>query len=437
MNIYTINMLMNVSVFFDVMDSINLVILVLVLILYMTQNISAIVGLVTKPKKYPEAKVNHKYAVLISARNEEKVIGNLIDSIKKQDYPSDLVDVFVVADNCTDSTFAVARDAGAIAYERFNTEQKGKSYALDYLLSKINEDYPDKGYEAYFIFDADNLLDKNYIKEMNKAYDSGVKICTSFRDSKNFGDSWVSANSSMMFYMECCMTHQTKTRSNIGTYVSGTGYYVDAEIIKENGGWIHHLIIEDIEFTVDCALKGHKAMYCADAVFYDEQPVKLKDSYTQRLRWCKGGHQCFGKYIGSLIKKIFTGKNKTTCLGLAIHVCPAPVVGFFWILLYALTSFVEGLVVDRSVLVGFENLFTKGLLILYVFAICFIFYTIVVYVKNNHRMNVGVGKKILYGITYPVYMGIFLLTSVVALFTKVTWKAIPHVSNKKIDEVNR
>ena len=124
-------MLMNVSVFFDVMDSINLVILVLVLILYMTQNISAIVGLVTKHKKYPEAKVNHKYAVLISARNEEKVIGNLIDSIKKQDYPSDLVDVFVVADNCTDSTFAVARDAGAIAYEKKFCQQEDVLDSLD------------------------------------------------------------------------------------------------------------------------------------------------------------------------------------------------------------------------------------------------------------------------------------------------------------------
>ena len=434
MNIY-MNMLVSAAGVFNVIDTINIVLLVVVLLLYMAQNISAIVGLVTKPKKYPDAKVNHKYAVLISARNEEKVIGNLIDSVKKQNYPSELVDVFVVADNCTDNTYTVAKNAGAIVYERFNTEKKGKSYALDYLLGKINEEYADKGYEAYFVFDADNLLDKNYIKEMNKAYDSGVKICTSFRDSKNFGDSWVSANSSMMFYMECCMTHQTRTKQNIGTYVSGTGYYVDANIIKENGGWIHHLIIEDIEFTVDCAIKGYKAMYCADAVFYDEQPVRLKDSYTQRLRWCKGGHQCFGKYIGSLIKKIFTGKNKTTCLGLAVHVCPAPVVGFFWISLYSIITFIEGIVMDNSIYAGIGNVFSKGLLILYVFAACFIFYTIVVYAKNNHRMKVSVWKKIFYGITYPVYMGIFLLTSVVALFTKVTWKAIPHVSNKSIEEV--
>ena len=429
------NMLVNYLNFFNIMDKMNIVLLILVLIVYMAQNISAVVGLLTKPKKYPDAKKNHRYAVLISARNEEKVIGNLVDSIKKQDYPSELIDVFVVADNCTDNTYSVAKNAGAIAYERFNTELKGKSYALDYLLGKINEEYGDKGYEAYFIFDADNLLDKNYIKEMNKAYDSGVKICTSFRDSKNFGDSWVSANSSMMFYMECSMTHQTRTLSNIGTYVSGTGYFVDASIIKENGGWIHHLIIEDIEFTVDSAIKGHKVMYCSDAVFYDEQPIKLKDSYTQRLRWCKGGHQCFGKYVWQLLKGCFVGKNKSTCFALLVHVCPAPVVGFFWISLYSIITFIEGIVVNGSVLAGLYNVLTKGFLILFVFAICFAFYTIVIMAKNYKRMNVSLPKKIWYGITYCVYMAIFLVTSVVALFKKVTWKAIPHTSSKSIEEV--
>ena len=430
-----INMLVNAIKVFGIIDKVNIVMLILVVLLYTALNVGAIVGLVTKPKKYPHAKKNHKYAILIAARNEEKVIGNLIDSIKKQNYPSELIDTFVVADNCSDNTYLVAKEAGAIAYERFNTEQKGKSYALDYLIKKINEEYPDNGYEAFFIFDADNLLDKNYIKEMNNAYDSGVKVCTSFRDSKNFGDSWVSANSAMMFYMECSMTHQTKTRSNVGTYVSGTGYYIDADIIKENGGWIHHLMIEDVEFSLDSAIKGYKTMYCADAVFYDEQPITLKDSYTQRLRWCKGGHQCFAKYFCSLIKKIVTGKNKLTCMGLMVHVAPIPIIGFFWICLYSIITFVEGLVVDGNVVAGVENVFTKGLLILIVFTIFFIFYTIVIMAKNHKRMNVSLPRKVLYAITYPIYMGIFLVINVIALFAKVTWKAIPHVSDKSIEEV--
>ena len=81
-------------------------------------------------RKFKPAKKKHKYAIVIAARNEEKVIGNLIDSIKKQDYPKDLITTFVVADNCTDKTAEVVRKKGAICYERFDDEKKTKGFAL-------------------------------------------------------------------------------------------------------------------------------------------------------------------------------------------------------------------------------------------------------------------------------------------------------------------
>ena len=81
-------------------------------------------------RKFKEAKNFHKYAILIAARNEEAVIVKLIESIKKQNYPEDKLSVFVVADNCTDNTAKVARDAGAICYERFDSTRKTKGFAL-------------------------------------------------------------------------------------------------------------------------------------------------------------------------------------------------------------------------------------------------------------------------------------------------------------------
>ena len=71
------------------------------------------------------AKKNHRYAVLISARNESAVIGDLIHRIKVQNYPQELIDIFVIADNCTDKTAAVAQEAGAIVFPRFNKEYIG------------------------------------------------------------------------------------------------------------------------------------------------------------------------------------------------------------------------------------------------------------------------------------------------------------------------
>ena len=108
-------------------------------------------------KKFKPANKFHKYAILIAARNEKAVIGNLLDSIKRQDYPQDYLTVFVVADNCTDNTAEIARNKGAVCYERFNDTQKTKGFALQFLFENIKKDYGIDSFEGYFIFDADNL----------------------------------------------------------------------------------------------------------------------------------------------------------------------------------------------------------------------------------------------------------------------------------------
>ena len=112
-------------------------------------------------RKFKPANKNHKYGILIAARNEEVVIGNLLDSINKQDYPSELLTVFVVADNCTDNTAKIAREHGAICYERFDETKKTKGFALQFLFENIEKDFGIKSFEGCFIFDADNLLNRN------------------------------------------------------------------------------------------------------------------------------------------------------------------------------------------------------------------------------------------------------------------------------------
>ena len=99
-------------------------------------------------RRFPPAKRNHKYAVLVAARNEEAVLGNLIDSIRAQDYPSHLVTIFVAADNCTDRTAQIAREKGAVCYERFDTEHRTKGYALQFLVEQIRRDYGVESFEG-------------------------------------------------------------------------------------------------------------------------------------------------------------------------------------------------------------------------------------------------------------------------------------------------
>ena len=215
----------------------NLIIFIIFTVFYSYQIFYVFVALFNKSKNF-NASINHKYAVVIAARNESAVIAQLINSIKKQNYPGELLDIYVVADNCTDNTAAVAKKAGAIVFERFNKQLVGKGYALDYAFKNILKS--NKCYEGYFVFDADNLLDENYVSEMNKVFDKGYKIITSYRNSKNYDTNWLSAGYSLWFLREAKYLNNSRMILNTGCAISGTGFMVSDEIIRKNNGWKHH-----------------------------------------------------------------------------------------------------------------------------------------------------------------------------------------------------
>ena len=288
-------------------NAFNLSLFILFTVLYSYQIFYAFVALFHKVRPTPPASRNHRYAVLIAARNESSVIAELIDSIQKQKYPKELLDIFVVADNCTDNTADVARRAGAIVYERHNTVQVGKGYALDYILKLIAQDYGEDAYEGFFVFDADNLLDENYVAEMNKLFDRGYRVLTSYRNSKNYDSNWLSAGYSLWFLREAKYLNNPRMILGTSCAISGTGFLVHNDIIKKNHGWKHHLLTEDIEFSIDSVIQGEKIGYCGTAKVYDEQPRTWEQSWNQRLRWSKGFYQVFARYGGRLVKGFVKG----------------------------------------------------------------------------------------------------------------------------------
>jgi Glycosyltransferases, probably involved in cell wall biogenesis len=148
----------------------------------------------------PDAKKNHRFAIFISARNEQGVIFELLDSLTSQDYPKDRYDIYVVADNCTDNTAGVAREHGAYVFEREDHEQVGKGYALNYLYAKVKELKGVGYYDAYIVFDADNIVDKEFFREANKTFDTGkFDAFTTYRNSKNYDGNWITTAYSIWF----------------------------------------------------------------------------------------------------------------------------------------------------------------------------------------------------------------------------------------------
>ena len=244
-------------------DVFNICVFLTFTICYAYQLFYVLVGLLRR-KDHPKAKVNHKFAAIISARNESTVIKNLIDSIKNQDYPSELIDIFIIADNCTDNTAQIALDNGAFVIERQNGELIGKGYALDYGMNIIFRECLGKhigksvcgkasygkiltpagraidknsGYEAFFVFDADNVLDRNYFTAMNRVYDAGFTVATSYRNTKNFDSNWISSGYGTWFIREARFLSQPRAYLNTSCAVSGTGFYTDVRIIEKAGGW--------------------------------------------------------------------------------------------------------------------------------------------------------------------------------------------------------
>ena len=258
-------------------------------------------------RKFKPAKNKHKYGICIAARNEEKVIGNLIDSINKQDYPKELLTVFVVADNCTDNTAEIARSKGAICYERFDDEHRTKGFALQFLFKNIEKDYKVDSFEGYFIFDADNLLKSNYISKMNDAFDEGCKIITSYRNTKNFDENWVSSTYALHWIRSIRTNHRARSILRLATNIQGTGFLFSNEIVKN--GWKYTSLTEDRALTADAVAQGYQITYQDEAEFYDEQPVSLKVALRQRLRWSKGHLQAFAESGPYLFINIFFGKK--------------------------------------------------------------------------------------------------------------------------------
>lgn len=371
-------------------------------------------------KKHASAAPLRRYAVLISARNEEAVIAQLLDSINRQDYPADLVVSFVVADNCTDATAQVARDAGAVVYERFDQQHVGKGYALHYLLQQIRDTWGDDCFDGYFVFDADNLLQSDYISRMNEVFGEKCQIVTSYRNSKNYGDNWISAGYALWFLRDAAFLNYPRSRLGISCVVAGTGFLFSREIMLRCGGWPFHTLTEDTEFTVHSIIQGERIGYCGEAEIFDEQPTRFSQSWRQRLRWSKGYMQVLLKDGRRLFAGLL-GKNFLSCFDIIMSILPAMVLTLVSVLVSLLVTVLQ-LITGQDILpligTSLVSFIPAYFLLLLVGTITTI--------TQWKRIRTTAVKKVLYTFTFPLFMLTYIPICVAAVFSKVEWKPIEH-----------
>lgn len=420
-------------------NTINSILYIALTVLYFYQFIYIVIALIGDKKKKLdtyEAKKLHKFAFIIAARNEQAVIGNLINSIKQQNYPAELIDVIVVADNCTDDTAQIAREHGAICYERFNNMLVGKGYALDYCFNKIVEQFDDyTAYDGYFIFDADNVIDKNYVKEMNKVFDRGYNVITSYRNSKNYDTNWITSGYSLWFIREAKYLNNPRMMLKTSCAVSGTGFLVNSSIIKKNNGWKFNLLTEDIQFSVVNILEGEKIGYCESAMFYDEQPTTFKQSWNQRMRWSKGFYQVMFRYGRELIAMMFKKREMfVSCYDMFMTLAPATLLSIGCILLNLIFLAYGATDVHmlRRILPGTLGSIAFAGVNFYLLMFSIGFITLV---TEWNKILAPANKKIKSLFTFPLFMITYVPISLVALVKKVEWKPIAHSISKSVEEI--
>lgn len=414
-------------------EGFNLFLAVLFTAAYFYQLVYLVLGLARRKSwKERPARTLHRYAAVISARNEAGVIGELIQSLRGQNYPRELLDIYVVADNCTDDTAQVARQAGAMVYERFNRNKKGKGYALDYLFRTLAREGRDR-YDGYLIFDADNLVDPNFTAEMNKVFDSGdYGAITCYRNSRNFGANWISAGYGIWFLQEARFLNFPRMLLGTNCHVSGTGFLIAADVIRENGGWPYHLLTEDIQFSVSCALKGRRIGYCDRAVIYDEQPTSFRQSWDQRLRWSKGFYQVNASYSGDLLRgALGRSKRAWSCYDMFMTVAPGMLLTLLILsfnLMLCLSCWGQPAYIVRRVL---QVSGSFALSTVASFYLGLLLYGLLTVLCEWKHIQVPGWKKLLYVVTFPVFMFTYIPISLAALVQKVEWKPIYHTGSSQ------
>ena len=242
-------------------------------------------------KNYEDHAPEKRFLVLVPAHNEEAVIGDIIDNLSHMEYPRELYDFYILADNCTDRTADVARSMGANVLE-FTKDSPdaptGKPIALQKALNAIGN-YQDR-YDLIMFFDADNLVDPNMFLEVNSQYlDAGGKadIIQCYLGAKNRKGAVA-----LFYYMSYTITNRffqfAKSRMGLNSVIGGTGFAVSAQYLHSRGGWTAMSLTEDFELQIEATCEGRKILWNNNVRVYDEKPTAFRASFRQRTRWAQG-----------------------------------------------------------------------------------------------------------------------------------------------------
>ena len=325
---------------------------------------------------------------------------------------TDKYEIYVIPNNCTDNTKQIAIDMNCKVLEP-NFSPKSKGEVLNYVFDKFKKN---NDFDTYLIMDADNVLDPNFLEEINNKLNEGYKIVQGFRDTKNLYQNYITESYALFFYLQSLFLYEARIRMGESSTINGTGYAVLKEFIDDTS-FRAKTVTEDIELTCVAALNREKVGYSRDAIFYDEQVTSFSVSMKQRKRWIQGLMQVWKTKHKELFKKI---KEKNTFqltdqfFALTLPIDQALVFVFLIVSYFLIIPYYMIII---GILVGYI-----GEIIVSIF--------LTLYFKKDL-------KKLLPGILFfPIFHISWLPIYIYSLFnTNNTWEEIKHNESLEIEEI--
>lgn len=382
-----------------------------------------LVGSLKKLPPIPHAKPVKRLAAVIPARNEAQVVGRLVESLWKQNYPRALMDVFVVPNNCTDDSEAVAKAAGAQILT-CSGEIHCKGDVLRLAFEKLLKD--ERHFDAFVIVDADNVVDAGFFQAVNNALCAGYEVGQAYRDSKNPAGSWVASCTSIFFWFMNRLYNRSRAALGMNAALNGTGIMIGAAYLRRHG-YRTQTLTEDLEVTAQCALAGEKIAWMPEAITFDEQPLTIRDSFTQRRRWAAGTRQCMTRYMGKLFKAapgcascFDVGMLFSSILGQVLSIIPFGYTA--WRLLAGAAS---GSAQGRTELLG-----TLALCVIGFFAAGVVFAAFLCALEGKLK-----GHRLRAMLTMGLYLVTWVPANLIGILMRAPkWKVIPHTDAVGIDQ---
>ena len=362
---------------------------------------------------------SHNFCILIPARYESNVIEDLLISIKKQTHKVAMTDVYVIVESKEDETVNICSRYNVNVVYRKDLTKKRKGYALNDAISDILKDK--KKYDAYFIFDADNILDKYFIKNMIPIYDKGYDLACGYRNCKNGNDSVVAAASSLTFSLINTLFNDSKNKKGKNITFSGTGFYIRGDIIEKLGGYPFHSLTEDYEISMYAVINNLTTYYNKKSVFYDEQPVKYKDTINQRQRWIRGFFDVRKMYINDLRKSFsFKNSNYASKFDMLIGVIP-----YIFIIIGSFI-YLFGLLFNM-IINGNKLLFIELFIFLLLVYIVLLIFTFIILMLESNKLDLSLKMKVKVLFYNPIFIISYIKCAIPALLKKnIEWKKQEH-----------